>query len=87
MRVLAIDDDEQIRQTVHRLLSRTHEVFTAESASDALFLLTSETFDVILCDVHPGGTDGNELLSRLSTSRRLTPIRETNTADTRPIMG
>jgi CheY-like chemotaxis protein len=66
MRVLVIDDDEQMRRTVQRLLSRTHEVSTAESASEALFLLTSETFDVILCDVHLGGMDGDDLLSRLS---------------------
>jgi CheY-like chemotaxis protein len=66
MRVLVIDDEKLIRRAVQRLLWRTHEVVTVESASEALYLLASETFDAILCDVNLAGMNGDELLSRLS---------------------
>jgi CheY-like chemotaxis protein len=66
MRVLVIDDEKLMRRMVQRLLSRTHEVVTVESASEALYLLASESFDTILCDVNLAGMNGDELLSRLS---------------------
>jgi len=69
MRVLVIDDEKSMLQVIQRFLSRTgdHEVMTAESASDAFFLLSSfrGAFDVILCDVHLAGMDAKEFVSRL----------------------
>jgi CheY-like chemotaxis protein len=69
MRVLVIDDEMAVLRTVERLLSREgHEVMTAESASDAFFLLATfaRSFDVILCDVHLPGMDGEAFLARLA---------------------
>ena len=70
MRILVIDDERAILRVIERLLSRSgeHEIMTAESASDAFFLLANfrGTFGVILCDVHMAGMDGPEFLARLS---------------------
>jgi CheY-like chemotaxis protein len=70
MRILVIDDEKPVLKVLERLLSRLgeHEVMTAESASDALYLMDSfrGAFGLILCDVHLTGMDGKEFLSRLS---------------------
>jgi CheY-like chemotaxis protein len=65
--VLLVDDDEIIRLTLSTLL--THEGFdvrTAESVSDALPLISSQTFDVLLSDLHmPGAGDGLTVVSAM----------------------
>lgn len=66
MRILVIDDEKPVRRALQRLLARKYDVYTAESASEGLFLLACEAFDAILCDVNLGGMDGVELLSWLS---------------------
>ena len=68
MRILVIDDEPPMLKVIQRLLSGEHEVLTAESASDAFFLLATfgGNLNVILCDVHLPGMDGPQFLSRLS---------------------
>ena len=59
-KVLLVDDDEVIRHTLSKLL--THEGFevtTAASVSEALGLINSDVYDVLLSDLHmPGAGDG-----------------------------
>ncbi|HRE88088.1 MAG TPA: ATP-binding protein, partial [Myxococcota bacterium] len=50
-RVLVIDDEPLIGLSIKRLLARSHEVTPLTSASEALELLRSERFDIILCDL------------------------------------
>ena len=65
--VLLVDDDEIILLTLSNLL--THEGFevtTAASVLDALSLINSKTFDVLLSDLHmPGTGDGLTVVSAM----------------------
>jgi len=44
--LLIVDDDSLIRDTLHELLSETHECHTADRAEQALAYLDLETYDV-----------------------------------------
>ena len=61
-RVLVVDDEEQIRKALRRVLGRHHDVVTVASAREARALLeVSRDFDMILCDVMMPEMTGVEL--------------------------
>jgi diguanylate cyclase (GGDEF)-like protein len=60
--ILIIDDDEQIRVLLARLLSGENDCTTVESAEDALNLLDEKKFDLIISDINMGGITGLELV-------------------------
>src|SRR5262245_22774790 len=63
VRLLIVDDDEQLRQTLTRRFERTGMIVTAaDSAEAAEALLSHERFDVALLDLHLPGRSGLELL-------------------------
>jgi DNA-binding response OmpR family regulator len=65
--ILLVDDDEVIRHTLSKLL--THEGFevtSAASVSEALRLINSDVYDVLLSDLHmPGAGDGLTVVSAM----------------------
>lgn len=66
MKILVVDDDPPVRRAVSRLLRQMAEVFTAESAEDALAQLSAGLrVDVILSDYKMSGMTGVELIERL----------------------
>ena len=68
MRILLVDDEEQILRGVSRLISCEEdewEVETATSSSDALTLLSQQEFDVVVSDMRLPGMDGAELLEKV----------------------
>jgi CheY-like chemotaxis protein len=71
-RILLVDDDEMIRHILRNLLE--HEGFditVAASVAEALKLISSEQYDVLLSDLHmPGAGDG---LTVISAMRHLNP--------------
>jgi CheY-like chemotaxis protein len=60
-RVLVIDDEIEVGQSIQRLLGRGHSVEIASDARKALSLLRGGGFDVILCDVMMPEMTGMEL--------------------------
>jgi DNA-binding NarL/FixJ family response regulator len=64
-RVLIVDDDESIRASLSLILEHGNfEVATAASVNDALKLIGSQVFDVLLSDLHmPGAGDGLTVVS------------------------
>lgn len=69
-RILLVDDDRALRAVARRHLeSAGHEVVEAEDGAEALAIVSSEMFDVIVTDVYMPGVDGMELTLRLT--RRL----------------
>lgn len=67
-RLLIVDDEEGIRSVLQRLLTRMPqppplEVETAESAEEALKILESRSFAMILTDFNMAGEDGIFLLA------------------------
>jgi two-component system response regulator AtoC len=64
-RILVVDDDEALRESLALLLAAEgYEVLTAGDAEAALARL-DEPVDVVLCDVRMPGMDGLELLPEL----------------------
>jgi DNA-binding NtrC family response regulator len=66
IRLLAVDDDSQLRQTLARRFHRQGmEVTEAGTAEDALILAEGKRYDVALLDLHLPGMSGVELLEKL----------------------
>jgi DNA-binding NtrC family response regulator len=66
-KVLIVDDDELIRTTEKLILEAGNfEVVTAGSVNDALRLIGTRVFDVLLTDLHmPGAGDGLTVVSAM----------------------
>lgn len=66
-RVLVVEDDEAVRMMLHEGLHRDgFEVVLASNVRDALRLIATETFDVLLSDLHmPLAGDGFTLVSAM----------------------
>jgi len=66
-RVLLVDDDSVVRTTLSSLLAVSgFQVTTAASVNEALKLICSETYDVLLSDLHmPGAGDGLTVISAM----------------------
>jgi len=66
-RVLVVEDDEAVRLMLHEGLHRDgFEVVVASNVRDALRLIATETFDVLLSDLHmPLAGDGFTLVSAM----------------------
>jgi DNA-binding response OmpR family regulator len=69
-KVLIVDDDETIRTSLSLILEHgDFEVATAASVNDALKLIGSRVFDVLLSDLHmPGAGDGLTVVSAMRHS-------------------
>jgi DNA-binding NtrC family response regulator len=66
IRLLVVDDDEALRQTLVRRFQRLgHKVTAAASAEDALTQTAQERHDVAVLDLNLPGLSGLELLARL----------------------
>jgi len=61
-RVLVVDDKENIRHLLERILGVQFEVVLAADGDAAVVLLKSEAFDVVLSDIKMPGKDGLEVL-------------------------
>jgi NtrC-family two-component system response regulator AlgB len=66
MRILIIDDEENIRRATAVVLEAIgHETVCVDSADDALKQLESGSFDVAFLDLKLGGESGLDLLPEL----------------------
>ena len=72
--LLIVDDDNNIRETLHDLLKDSHECHTADRAEQALSYLEFETYDVVLTDIAMPGLTGREVLKRIQEEHPTTPV-------------
>ena len=72
--ILAVDDDDVIRDTLHELLSADYSCQTASTAEEALAKLDAQRFDVVLTDISMPGLDGRELLEKVVQMYPGTPV-------------
>ncbi|MBI4957048.1 MAG: response regulator [Myxococcales bacterium] len=68
-RVLVVDDEPEVGETIERILGREHEVTTVGSGAAALALLAVRDFELVLCDVMMPEMTGVELCERLREVR------------------
>lgn len=66
--LLVVDDNEVNRDVVKMMLENNHKVVTAQNGMEALLVLSSQSFDVVLMDVQMPLMDG---LTTTSIIRRL----------------
>ena len=66
-KVLLVDDDNAVRTSMEKILERHgFGVRTASNVAEALRLISSEAFDVLLSDLHmPGAGDGLTVVSAM----------------------
>lgn len=73
-KVLIVDDEESIRDTLYELLSETYLCQTAETAEKALSRIEADTYDVVLTDISMPGLSGLELLGHVRQNYPDTPV-------------
>lgn len=75
-RILLVDDDAMVRNSIRRLLARHHDIVSVESGREALERIsTGEPFDIVLCDLMMPEMSGVELFARLSVEHPELPPR------------
>jgi len=84
-RVLCVDDDEQIRRLITRVLvDAGHECVPAASVDEARVLLDRESFAAVLCDINLPGVSGFDLLRELRENYpSIAPVMVTGRDDPR----
>ncbi len=66
MKILVIDDERSIRNSLKEILSdEGHEVDTAEDGASGLGMAGKEKYNAIFCDIKMPGMDGLEVLDKL----------------------
>jgi len=74
-RILVIDDEKAIRNTLKEVLEyEKHEVDLAEDGPSGIELFSSNTYDVVLCDIKMQKMDGIEVLEKISNISNITPV-------------
>ena len=74
-RVLVVDDETAIRDTMRMILEyEGHEVLAAGSGQEALAIAERENPDIVFLDIKMPGADGLEVLSRLRAANDALPV-------------
>jgi two-component system response regulator PilR (NtrC family) len=73
-RILVVDDDDTIRDTLYELLSEEYICLTAETAEQALARLEADVYDLVLTDISMPGLSGVELLGHIRQRFSDTPV-------------
>src|SRR5260370_9647837 len=63
--ILIIDDDEQIRKLLKQLLYAECECTTVGSAEEALAVLGTTSFELVISDINMGGISGLDLVPKI----------------------
>jgi diguanylate cyclase (GGDEF)-like protein len=63
--ILIIDDDEQIRKLLKTLLCAESECTTVGSAEEALAVLDTSSFELVISDINMGGISGLDLVPKV----------------------
>jgi DNA-binding NtrC family response regulator len=75
MKVLVIDDERSIRNTLKEILEfEGHAIALAEDGKQGLDMALNESYDAIFCDIKMPNMDGLEVLSALADSENEAPI-------------
>lgn len=73
--ILIIDDEKAIRKTLNEILSfEGFKVTEASDGEEGLKLFTSQSFDVVLCDIKMPKMDGIEFLTKATEANPDVPV-------------
>lgn len=66
MKILIVDDERAIRNSLKEILSdEGYDVDVAEEGSEAIKMAAAEHYDIVFCDIKMPGMDGVEVLGKL----------------------
>lgn len=71
MRILVVDDEVGLRNSLKELLQESYDVETAEDGEQALKLIQEKSFEIVLSDLKMPKLDGLSLLAKI---RELSPL-------------
>jgi DNA-binding response OmpR family regulator len=72
--LLVIDDDQVIRETLHKIFSQTYDCDISDGSDNVLENLQESEYDVVITDVTMPGVDGLQILKRVRTRHSNTPV-------------
>jgi len=64
-RILIVDDEPLVRNVLRELLDGNYECVEAKSAEEALTLLQTETFNLVISDIQMSGISGLDMIPRV----------------------
>jgi len=74
-KILVIDDERAIRNTLKEVLEyEKHEVDLAEDGMKGLEMFSSNSYDVVLCDIKMAKMDGIEVLAKIEETSTDIPV-------------
>jgi len=74
-KILVIDDERAIRSTLKEVLEyEKHEVDVAEDGPKGIELFSSNSYDIVLCDIKMPKMDGIEVLAKIHESAPDAPV-------------
>ncbi len=74
-KILVIDDEKAIRNTLKDVLEyEKHEVDLAEDGASGIELFSTNTYDIVLCDIKMQKMDGIEVLQKITDISTVTPV-------------
>lgn len=74
-RILIVDDDESVRKVIARILEcEGMQTFQAASGTEALSMLETGSFDLIILDISMEGMDGFAVINRIRGVGLRTPV-------------
>ncbi|HHS49789.1 MAG TPA: response regulator [candidate division Zixibacteria bacterium] len=74
-KILIVDDEANIRTLYEtEFEDEGYEVSTAESAQEALDIISKENFDLIILDIRMPGVDGISALEKIMVKNRNLPV-------------
>ena len=65
-RLLVVDDEKMVRESVENLFGSDYQVETMDSGNDAIYLLQNESFDLVLTDFNMRLGDGKDVANYCS---------------------
>lgn len=75
LRILAVDDEEDIRTTVQAIMSGSgYQIVTAFDGEDALEQLAKDSYDLLITDIYMPRMDGIRLLCRIRNEGSGIPV-------------
>ena len=74
VRILLVEDNEDLLQTVKNLLSRTYQVYTAQQGEQALAVLKEKEIDIVVSDIMMPVMDGLTLCRRIKQDAEINHI-------------
>ncbi len=72
--ILIVEDDELFREAIQDTLEQKYTLQMAESAEEALTVLSESSYDLVIVDINLPGKNGIELLAGIKTRWSMLPV-------------